>query len=331
MANPAQWNQWIYQDAARYGVDPEAAHAIATHEGLNGRPGDANTSFGPFQLHVGGALPSGRGRKWAESRAGVDYALRQMARSGASGLRGRRAVSVIASRFERPANVPVEIADAMAHYGQGRSASRGLSGRTAGLSTLARNVSKGRYTTGQIQEQQDRLSQIGSLLGQVNPDVAPIIQQAMSSAYSRMTAAREADTGKMIPIVRQAGGGAVTKGEQRIVNTAKQYLGTPYKWGGSKPGGFDCSGFVQYLYGRAGIQLGRTTYQQIKQGKPVGRKGLKAGDVIFFKQGTDVHHEALYIGNGKFIHAPHTGDVVKISSLNDPYYKQQFAGGRRFV
>ena len=288
MANPAQWNQWIYQDASRYGVDPEAAHAIATHEGLSGRVGDAGTSFGPFQLHVGGALPSGRGRKWAESRAGVDYALREMARSGAAGLRGRRAVSVIASRFERPSNVPAEVADAMAHYGQGKLAARGggISGRVAGLSALARNTASGRSVVNQGAADRNTLSQIGSLLGMVNPDVAPIIQSAIQNTYTRVSAAREADTGRTIPIVRQVGSGAITKGESRVVNMAKQFLGTPYKWGGSKPGGFDCSGFVQvFSTDEREIQLGRTTYQQVKQGKPIGRKGLKAGDVILLQAG----------------------------------------------
>jgi cell wall-associated NlpC family hydrolase len=118
-----------------------------------------------------------------------------------------------------------------------------------------------------------------------------------------------------------------------IVAMAQQYLGTPYLWGGADPRkGFDCSGFVQYLYAQAGISLGRTTYDQIKQGQPVNDvKTLQAGDVVFFQHGGDVHHEGLYIGGGQFIHAPKTGDVVKISSLSDQYYASSFAGGRRFI
>jgi cell wall-associated NlpC family hydrolase len=114
---------------------------------------------------------------------------------------------------------------------------------------------------------------------------------------------------------------------------AQQFLGTPYLWGGADPRkGFDCSGFVQYLYSQAGIALGRTTYDQIKQGQAIQDvKALKPGDVVFFSDRGDVHHEGLYMGGGQFIHAPHTGDVVKISSLSDPYYASQFAGGRRFV
>jgi len=114
VANEAQL---IRQLALRYNVDPNAALAIASVEGgFNGAVGDGGTSFGPFQLHEGGALPSGRGSAWANSPAGINYAMQHIA-SVAGGLRGRAAVAAISSRFERPANVPAEIAKAMGRYG----------------------------------------------------------------------------------------------------------------------------------------------------------------------------------------------------------------------
>jgi cell wall-associated NlpC family hydrolase len=118
-----------------------------------------------------------------------------------------------------------------------------------------------------------------------------------------------------------------------IVGMAMQYLGTPYLWGGADPRkGFDCSGFVQYLYAQAGIKIGRSTYDQVKDGQPVrDMKNLQPGDIVLFSKDGDVHHEGLYIGGGQFIHAPHTGDVVKISNLSDPYYKSQFYVGRRII
>lgn len=113
-----RWTQWIYADAPKYGIDPAAANAISLGVEWPGRggAGDDGTSFGPFQLHVGGALPRGRGRKWAESRAGVNYALRTMAKSGARGLRGQRAIEVIARNFEKPADVAGEIGKATLFY-----------------------------------------------------------------------------------------------------------------------------------------------------------------------------------------------------------------------
>jgi cell wall-associated NlpC family hydrolase len=127
--------------------------------------------------------------------------------------------------------------------------------------------------------------------------------------------------------------GPVHPNANPIVNMARQYLGTPYLWGGADPRkGFDCSGFVQYLYSQAGVAIGRTTYDQVKQGQAVREvPNLMPGDAVFFSSNGDVHHEGLYIGGGQFIHAPHTGDVVKISSLSEPYYASQFVGGRRFI
>ena len=112
---------------------------------------------------------------------------------------------------------------------------------------------------------------------------------------------------------------------------ARKYLGTPYLWGGSKPStGFDCSGLMQWAYHQAGISIGRVTTQQIHDGVAVDRAHLRAGDMVFFQDSSGyVHHVGMYIGNDKFLHAPHTGDVVKISNLSEPYYAHQFAGGRR--
>jgi len=126
--------------------------------------------------------------------------------------------------------------------------------------------------------------------------------------------------------------GALHPNSEPIVAQAMAYLGTPYLWGGADPRkGFDCSGFVQYLYRQMGIDLPRTTYEQVKQGDAVQDPAdLQAGDLLFFRPGPKgPEHEGLYIGGGQFIHAPRTGDVVKISSLAEPYYTQQFMVGRR--
>ena len=128
-----------------------------------------------------------------------------------------------------------------------------------------------------------------------------------------------------------------------IVDLAKKYLGTPYSWGGGgKSGpskgfgrgantvGFDCSSFIQFLYAKYGVDIPRVTYDQVKVGQKIDRQNLQPGDAVFFAHGGDVGHVGMYIGNGKFIHAPHTGDVIKISSLDDSYYSQHFYGGRRY-
>jgi hypothetical protein len=115
-----------------------------------------------------------------------------------------------------------------------------------------------------------------------------------------------------------------------LVALAQQYLGTPYVWGGSSPKtGFDCSGFVQWLYGQQGISLPRTTYQQYGKGIPIPKTELKPGDIVFFEgSAKGPGHEGLYIGNGKFIESPHTGAKIRISSLAG---RRDFVGARRVI
>ena len=110
-----------------------------------------------------------------------------------------------------------------------------------------------------------------------------------------------------------------------VVGIAMRYLGVPYVWGGSSPRGFDCSGFVSYVFAQIGVSLPHSSYAQFNMGSPVSISQLQPGDLVFF---TGASHVGIYIGGGQFIHAPHTGDVVKISSLSG-YYSSNFAGGRR--
>lgn len=118
----------------------------------------------------------------------------------------------------------------------------------------------------------------------------------------------------------------------QIAQDALAFLGTPYLWGGELPEtGFDCSGFLQYLYGRRGVELPRVAEAQAAVGVPIPPDRLRAGDAIFFADSTGyIHHEGMYLGGGYFIHAPRTGDVVKISSLYEEYYARQYAGARRY-
>jgi cell wall-associated NlpC family hydrolase len=110
------------------------------------------------------------------------------------------------------------------------------------------------------------------------------------------------------------------------VGVAMQYLGTPYVWGGSSPGGFDCSGFVMYVYAQVGVYLPHLAADQYNYGTPVSRDELAPGDLVFFD---GLGHVGIYIGGDQFIHSPHTGDVVKISSLNDGWYSSTYVGARR--
>ena len=112
-----------------------------------------------------------------------------------------------------------------------------------------------------------------------------------------------------------------------VVGVAMQFLGTPYVWGGSSPGGFDCSGLVAYVYGQEGVSLPHNAAAQYSYGVPVSQGDLQPGDLVFFD---GLGHVGIYIGGGQFIHSPHTGDVVKISSLSG-WYAASYVGARRIV
>ena len=115
----------------------------------------------------------------------------------------------------------------------------------------------------------------------------------------------------------------------RVAAVAKRYLGIPYRWGGESPGtGFDCSGFVMYVFSRVGVSLPRVVSAQYRVGKAVSRSALRPGDIVFFD---GLGHDGIYIGGGRFVHSPNSGDVVKISSLREGWYHSRWVGARRVV
>lgn len=117
-----------------------------------------------------------------------------------------------------------------------------------------------------------------------------------------------------------------------IVEEAKKYLGIKYVWGGFTTSGFDCSGLVQYIYKQKGIDIPRVARDQCDALTPVGISELLPGDLVFFKKdGNPVHHVGIYVGNGKMIHAPYTGSVVKYETLREGYYREVFYRGGRII
>jgi cell wall-associated NlpC family hydrolase len=108
-----------------------------------------------------------------------------------------------------------------------------------------------------------------------------------------------------------------------VVNIAKRYLGAPYRWGASGPNAFDCSGFTSFVYRQVGVSLPRVSRAQINAGQRVSRSDLQPGDLVFF--GSPIHHVGIYVGGNSYIHAPRSGDVVKISPLS----RRDYAGACR--
>lgn len=117
----------------------------------------------------------------------------------------------------------------------------------------------------------------------------------------------------------------------QAVQLAMTYQGTPYRWGGSKPGGFDCSGLTYWVFGQLGMRIPRVAEDQATVGAYVPFAALKPGDTVFFADSSGyIGHMGLYIGGGQMVHAPQTGDVVKITDISSGRYFERFAGGRRY-
>jgi len=121
---------------------------------------------------------------------------------------------------------------------------------------------------------------------------------------------------------------------RELVSTAKSFKGTPYEWGGtSKRNGFDCSGLTMAVYRHNGLNLPRVAARQYRSGRPISRYNLRKGDLVFFdtKRRGRPSHVGLYIGNGRFIHAPSPGSVVTTERLSKSYFRARFLGGRSYL
>ncbi len=126
------------------------------------------------------------------------------------------------------------------------------------------------------------------------------------------------------------------KGDLReeLVHTARRFIGVPYRWGGtSAENGFDCSGLTLVCYRLNGLNLPRVSYNQAKAGRWVPKSKLKKGDLVFFATngGKKISHVGMYIGEGRFIHAPRKGKTVRIASLDNSFFKRTYMGGRTYL
>ncbi len=159
-------------------------------------------------------------------------------------------------------------------------------------------------------------------------------QRREAEAKARAEAAAKAKAEKAAKTKKSSNTGTYTtpasssKGSSIVAN-ARKYLGVRYVYGGTTPKGFDCSGLVQYVCKSVGISVNRTAAAQFSNGRAVNKKDLQPGDLVFFAKSKRISHVGIYIGGGQMIHAPHTGDVVRIASINSGYYNKTYVGARR--
>lgn len=114
--------------------------------------------------------------------------------------------------------------------------------------------------------------------------------------------------------------------------TAERFVGIPYRWGGNTVvDGMDCSGFVRAVYNLCGVNIPRTSREQYRVGDVVGREELKEGDLVFFGPSADeINHVGIFVGNGRFVHAPRRGDDIKVTGLDDSYFLKRYIGAKRY-
>ena len=177
-----------------------------------------------------------------------------------------------------------------------------------------------------------RLASERHLYSSVQSQIAQMIsaQQAAQRAAARNArfAATQVATPKVSFGAGPASSAVAGARYSSVVGIAMRYLGTPYVYGGASPGGFDCSGLVMYVYAQVGVSLPHYTVAQYNypDSVSVSRSQLQPGDLVFF---AGLGHVGIYVGNGQFIHAPHTGDVVRIDSLSEGWYASEYDGAKR--
>jgi peptidoglycan DL-endopeptidase CwlO len=182
--------------------------------------------------------------------------------------------------------------------------------RSAQAQIVASKAAQKQSIESQLAERQRMLAGIRSEIRRIQA-----AERARSLAIARQVSQHTPDGAVVAPPSRFGG----------VVGIAMRYLGTPYRWGGASPGGFDCSGFTMYVFAQVGVSLPHYTGSQWGMGTPVSRDQLEPGDLVFFN---GLGHVGIYVGGGSFIHAPHTGDVVKISSMTG-WYASTYMGARR--
>jgi cell wall-associated NlpC family hydrolase len=190
---------------------------------------------------------------------------------------------------------------------------------------------------------ESKIAQQQSLYNSIKGQIASLIAaeqrrqlQAAQTAQARIAAAHRAQQQDAADMV--VGITAISPEAQTIVAPPSSYsgavgvamseLGKPYVWAAAGPDAFDCSGLVVYSFAAVGKSLPHSTYALYGMGVPVSRDQLQPGDLVFFD---GLGHVGIYIGGDQFVHAPHTGDVVKVSSLNEGWYASSYAGARRIL
>jgi cell wall-associated NlpC family hydrolase len=154
----------------------------------------------------------------------------------------------------------------------------------------------------------------------------PSLEKAPGPSLTKPTAVAPKREPQQTPRREKSDMGAIA------ARTAERFVGIPYRWGGDTVvDGMDCSGFARAVYNLCGVNIPRTSREQYLVGDVVGKGELKDGDLVFFgASADDITHVGIFVGNGRFVHAPRRGDDIKISTLDEAYFQKRFVGAKRY-
>lgn len=341
----------IKQAAGAKGLDWRPLASVAQYESnLNPRAlGDGGHAFGLFQNNNAGGTITGdpNPQRFFNPLTSAQYATNAVSKLGLQGKTPEQQIHDIVYRYERPADPAKEYAAALQNYRQRFSGPR-TAATVAPLPAAALAASPAAaqpslpalpqaslaplqqsFTLGQ-QSNQRALDALGKISGRsVEAPSAPDFSSLLQAQQTQLQPAAKAPV--TIPLKGKTPHAAEADPQvAKVIALARHFLGTPYVFGGATPKtGFDCSGLLQYVWGKNGVQIPRTSEQQWKAGTAVSKGQVQPGDAVFFRHADgDVGHVGMAIGNGKYIESPHTGDVVKVADLASA---SNFIGARRFV
>lgn len=321
----------IQKAAAKYGLDPQAMIAVARVEsGLNPKAiGDGGHAFGLFQFNNAGGVITGHPNpeKYLDPGFNAMEAARHIASiKGAKGAKGAAAVKLIVNQFERPANKGAEISKALSYLGEMPPAPTVSTPTQTAPKRSLQSVGTG----GQVQGSSPLQALLQTAMAGSAPD-----QSSGDPSGDLLPTLMQMQQGEQAPAPTVGQGAAPVVGKTKkvpanstIVGAAQKFLGTPYLWGGTTAKGLDCSGLVQLAVKNAtGKTIPRVASDQYKASTKVKAADMQPGDIIAFGTPSNVHHIGIYVGDGKFINAPHTGAKVRIDDLSG---RDDVVGAGRF-
>ena len=170
-------------------------------------------------------------------------------------------------------------------------------------------------------------------IGYIRSDLVALQEKPLNNTGRAATASTDITNSGSTSSGSNASGSTSSSSDigQQIATYAQQYVGYPYVYGGSSPSGFDCSGFMQYVFSQFGYSINRTATAQLANGYSVAYENLRPGDIIYFGYGSTASHVGMYIGGGQFVHAQNSSTGVVISSLSESWYANRYLCAHRIV